>query len=111
MKLDPGDVALAAIPGVKNAKPRPAIVVSTALYQATRGDVIIGIVTTQLARATDPTDYVLQDWKAAGLHSPSAYRTFLYSMPTTDVHHVIGKLTDRDWAEVQARLRIGLAVT
>jgi hypothetical protein len=41
-------------------------VVSTDLYHTHRPDVIICLVTTQVAAATAPTDYVLEDWAAAG---------------------------------------------
>ena len=46
----------------------------------------------------------------AGLHNPSAFRTFLATLPAPNVN-VIGHLSERDWQEVQARLRIALAVT
>ncbi len=110
MKLDPGHVVVAAIPGVTGTKARPTIVVSTSLYQATRGDVVVGLVTGQIVRATSPTDHVLIDWKSAGLRAPSAYRTFLYSLPTKEIHQVIGRLSDRDWEAVQNCLRLAIAV-
>ncbi len=91
-------------------KRRPTVVVSTDLYQATRPDVVIGELTTRLARATAPTDYVLQDWAAAGLYQTSASRIYLNTVVSAGVLW-IGHLSARDWQEVQARLRIALAVT
>jgi mRNA interferase MazF len=106
----PGDVVVADYPGVHKSKRRPAVVVSTDLYQATRPDVVLAVLTKQVASATAPTDYVLQDWQAAGLRYPTAFRAFLNTFVAT--HPVwIGHLSDRDWAEVQARLRLALAVT
>jgi mRNA-degrading endonuclease toxin of MazEF toxin-antitoxin module len=105
----PGDVVIAQLAGVVRMKTRPAVVVSTDLYHSTRPDVILAELTTQIDRATGPTDYVLQDWAAAGLHYPSACRMFLHTVPATSIRK-IGHLTDRDWAEVQARLRLALAV-
>jgi hypothetical protein len=86
------------------------VVVSTDTYHATRSDVILALLTTQLHEATTPSDYVLQDWSAAGLYRPSAFRAYLI---TTEQRQVtwIGRLSDRDWQEVQARLRIAVAVT
>jgi mRNA interferase MazF len=110
MTLTPGDVATARLVGVTQAKRRPAVVVSTDAYHAARPDVILAEVTTQLAHATGPTDYLLRDWSAANLHYPSACRMFLYTLPATDLK-LIGHLSDRDWAEEQARLRIALAGT
>lgn len=108
--IKPGAVVTADFPGATGIKRRPAIVVSTATYHATRPDVILAVVTSQTGGATGPTDYVLQDWSAAGLHSPSAFRSFLATLPSTSVV-VIGNLSERDWQEVQARLRTALAVS
>ena len=108
--IKPGDVVTVDFPGALGVKRRPAVVISTDKYHTTRPDVVLGLLTSQVAGATGPTDYILQDWSAAGLHSVSAFRAFLATLPATNVV-VIGHLTDRDWQEVQARLRIALAVT
>ena len=50
--LKPGDVVTTNFPGTAVTKRRPGIVVSTMLYQGTRPDVIVGVVTTNLAQAT-----------------------------------------------------------
>jgi hypothetical protein len=47
---------------------------------------------------------------AAGLHIPTAFRCFFASLPVAEVLLFIGRLTDRDWAEVQARLRLAIPV-
>lgn len=107
--MKPGSVVIVNFPGATGIKRRPAIVVSTAIYHAERPDVILAAVTTQIARATAKTDYILQDWSSAGLNRPSAVRIFLGTRPYTDVTE-IGKLSDRDWAEAQKRLRISLEV-
>jgi len=107
--IKPGDVVKVDFPGTLGIKRRPAVVVSTDVYHTTRPDMILGLLTTQTAGATGPTDYILQDWPTAGLHNPSAFRTFLATLPSTSVI-VIGHLSDRDWQEIQARLRTGLAV-
>jgi len=80
------------------------------MYHRSRPDVILALLTSQVANATAPTDYILQDWAQAGLHRPSAVRMFLATLPATTVT-VIGHLSDRDWQEVQQRLRLALAVT
>jgi len=106
----PGDVVVADFIGEQGVKARPVVVVSTDLYQAHRPDVVLAELTSNVAAATAPTDYVLQDWAAAGLHRPSAFRLYLNTTNVGKVLALIGHLTDRDWAEVQARLRLGLAV-
>jgi|SRR5947209_10775007 len=108
--LKPGAVVTVDFPGVTGVKRRPAVVVSSATYHATRPDVILAVVTSQVTAANAPSDYVLQDWAAAGLRQPSAFRSFLVTLPAASVIAVIGQLSDRDWQEVQARLRVALAV-
>ena len=108
--FDPGTVVLVNYVGVHVTKNRPSIVISRVLHQTTQHDAVVGLLTGNLAQVRGPTDYILQDWAAAGLHKPSAFRVFLSTKPLSDVFSVVGKLTDRDWQEVQARLRLALAV-
>jgi hypothetical protein len=108
--LKPGDVVIAPFQGADGRKIRPSVVLSTDPYQATRPDVILGQLTTKIPRTLAPTDYVLQDWAAGGLHQPSTFRLYLNTVLQVDTD-LIGHLSDRDWLEVQARLRLGLAVT
>jgi mRNA interferase MazF len=91
-------------------KRRPSVAVSTSLYHVHRPDVLLAELTGQVATATAPTDYLLQDWRVAGLRLPSAFRVYLNTVLARDVVP-IGRLSDRDWSEVQARLRLALAVT
>ena len=106
----PGDVVTVDFPGATGLKRRPAVVVSTDVYHAARPDVIIGILTSQIVSATAPTDYVLKDWAKAGLRQPSAFRAFLATVPSVNVR-VIGRLSERDWQEVRARLKLAVSVS
>jgi mRNA interferase MazF len=105
-----GDVVTVDFPGATGIKRRPAVVVSTDTYHKTRPDTILGLLTSQVAAATGPTDYVLQDWQTAGLRRPSAFRTFLATLPTASLT-TIGHLSEQDWRKVQGCLRVALAVT
>ena len=107
--LASGDVVLAEFFGVVEDKIRPCVVVSTDIYHRTRPDALLCVLTTNVAMATAPSDYILQDWAAAGLHQPSVFRSFFNTTPRTRIK-VIGHLSDRDWLEVQARLRVAVAV-
>lgn len=107
--VKPGDVVSGLFRGAVITKWRPAVVISTDLYHAHNPDLILTMVTTQLAVATTPTDYKLKDWAAAGLHKPSAVQIYFDLIPPADVKP-IGRLSDRDWQEVQNRLRLALAV-
>jgi mRNA interferase MazF len=106
----PGDVVVCDFMGDQGVKRRPAVIVSTDVLHASGADVVAAELTTQLAKAGQPTSYALQDWSAAGLHQPSVFRCY-FSMVRRAECWKIGHLSDRDWREAQARLRAGLAVT
>ena len=106
----PGDVVVVDFVGATGVKRRPAVVLSSDLYHVHHPDVALGTVTTQVSAATTPTDYVLQDWSAAGLHAPSAFRAYIGTYLASAVK-VIGHLSDHDWQEVQSRLKLALAVS
>lgn len=108
--LKPGDVVTVDFPGVTGVKRRPAVVVSTAEYHTHRPDVIVAIITSQVASATTPLDYHLQDWAVAGLHRPSAFRVFLATLPAAAASAPIGECSKRDWQAIQARLSKAVAV-
>ncbi len=104
-----GDIVVADFVGATGVKRRPAVVLSSALYHAHHPDVVLGALTTQTSAASTPTGYVLQDWSAAGLHAPSAFRAYMGTYLASAVL-VIGHLSVRDWQAVQARLKLALAV-
>jgi mRNA interferase MazF len=105
---DAGDIIVADFPGITGIKRRPAVVLSSDVYHATRPDVIIGLITSQTANADGPTDHVLQDWAAAGLRLPSAFRAFLSTLPRSAVSAVVGRLSTRDLEAVRQCLRVAL---
>lgn len=94
--VKPGAVVTVDFPGAQGVKRRPALVVSTDTYHAARPDVVLAVITSQTRAATAPTDYVLQDWAAAGLRSPSAFRSYFATLPAASIFAVIGQLSDRD---------------
>ena len=104
----PGDIVLYNFPGATGVKRRPSVVVSSDLYHAHRPDVILGVVTTNIAAATGPFDCPLQDWAACGLHAPNGFRAYLV-MALPSAARVIGRLSTRDWDEVRQRVRLALA--
>jgi mRNA interferase MazF len=83
--IQPGTVVTVEFPAAYGPKRRPAVVVSTPTYHTTRPDVVLGLLTSLLTRATGPTDYTLHDWSAAGLQAASAFRAFFATLPATAV--------------------------
>jgi mRNA interferase MazF len=105
MPLNAGDVVVVEFPGVQNIKRRPAVILSSDEYHVARPDVIVGLITSQTTTAVGPTDCPLQDWKKAGLRKPSAFRSFLATLPRSGGQpRVIGRLSGRDWRAVQSRV-------
>ena len=102
-----GDVIVGPLQAAQSNKTRPAVVLSTQAYHATRPDIVVGIITTNTPAATAPSDHVIADWQAAGLKRPSAFRTFIVTADATTCR-VIGHLSPRDWQAVQAAVRAAI---
>ena len=102
---DPGTVMLVDFPGVVASKRRPAVVLSSAVYHAARPDMIVGLVTGQVGKANTSFDYALQDWAAAGLVKPSAFRAFVWTVPMASNPVTLGRLSQADYDAVRERVR------
>jgi hypothetical protein len=72
-------------PGVTGIKRRPTVLVSSDVYHSARPDVIVGLITSQVAGSIGSTDHALADWSAAGLRLPSLFRSFLVTLPIPDL--------------------------
>jgi mRNA interferase MazF len=107
--LRPGDVIVGMLPGALETKARPAVVIASETYLVERPDVVVGILTTKAPTSPASTDYVLTDWRAAGLRAQSTFRAYVLTIHRSNAT-VIGHLSERDWNEIQARVRIALAV-
>ncbi|KAB8332481.1 type II toxin-antitoxin system PemK/MazF family toxin [Scytonema tolypothrichoides VB-61278] len=108
MTFNPGDVVTVDFLGVTGVKRRPAVVLSSATYHATRPDVIVGLITSQTP-ALGATDYVLQDWTLAGLRVASVFRSFIVTLPPSANLVVIGHLSERDWKGVCGCVKVAIA--
>jgi mRNA interferase MazF len=106
--MNPGEVIWIDFPGVVQTKRRPAVILSSASYHSTRPDVIVGLVTSQTAKATAPTDHLLQDWQSAGLRVPSAFRAFIVTLPQASIVSTMGALSPSDWHQVAVRVKLAM---
>lgn len=106
--FNPGDVVAIDFPGVTGVKRRPAVVISSPVYHASRPDVVVCLITSQ-TNTIGPTDYILEDWAQAGLRLPSIFRCFFATLPPATHPVLVGHLSDRDWQGVCACVRIALA--
>ena len=92
-------------------KERPALIVSTEDFHRTRpDDLLVALITHRIWKYHGPTDYLLQDWQAAGLTQPSVVRSSLYLLLRSDVKSIRGSLTARDLQGVAACLRPALGL-
>ena len=107
--IEPGEVVVAFLPGARESKRRPAIVVSTHDYHNERPDVLLAIITSRVEDATTDFDCALFDWREANLRSPSAMRSYLFTVEQSEVTR-IGHLSAADWADAQARLKLAIEV-
>lgn len=94
--LRAGDVVTVDFAGANATKRRPMVVLSGSQYHAERPDVIVSVLTSNLATATSQFDCRLNDWAQAGLRLPSAFRCYFGMAGKKDVRR-IGRLTDADW--------------
>ncbi|MBS1792925.1 MAG: type II toxin-antitoxin system PemK/MazF family toxin [Acidobacteria bacterium] len=105
--MKPGTVVIAEFQGAAAVKRRLAVVVSSEAYQRERAEAILCVVTAEPGESVSPTDYILQDWSAAGLKRPSTIRIFPFTLPQSNLLGV-GELSERDWTKVRTRLQIAL---
>jgi hypothetical protein len=54
-------------------------------------------------------DYPLLDWQSAGLRAASCFRAYVMTIHRSDLT-VIGHLSERDWSQVQVRVRNAFAI-
>lgn len=94
--LRAGDVVTVDFAGANATKRRPMVVLSGPQYHAERPDVIVSVLTSNLATATSQFDCRLNDWAQAGLRLPLAFRCYFGMATQKDVRR-IGRLTDADW--------------
>lgn len=95
--------------GAHETKVRPAVVIASATYLAERPDVLVGILTAKFPRALSTTDYILLDWRSAGLRAESCFRAYVLTTQRSELT-VIGHLSVGDWGSVKARVRAAFAI-
>jgi mRNA interferase MazF len=102
-----GDIVTVDFAGANGIKRRPAVVLSSDLYHRHRPDLILGVLTSNVAAATAATDYVLLDWQVANLRAPSAFRAY-FGMAVPSAVRLVGQLSLRDWQTVRQRILLSL---
>ena len=112
MALKRGDVVLIPFPytDLSATKTRPAVVVSSELYHAVRSELLLAYLSSRLSSVDAELDYVLQDWKEAGLLKPTFMRPKIAAIEPSLIVYRAGVLSERDMAGVDDRLRRALGL-
>lgn len=112
MTFQKGDVVLVPVPftNLQGRKVRPAVVLSGLAYHGTEPDLILGAITTNLAAASAPVDYILADWRRANLKFPSAFKPAIFTIDPSLILHRVGRLSHLDLGEIGRRIELALAV-
>jgi mRNA interferase MazF len=102
-----GDVVLVPFPFTNQAasKQRPAVVVSTAAYNAAKPDAVVMAITSQFRPGPTLGEVWLGQWQVAGLLKPSAIKPVFATLEQVLIIRQLGSLAASD----QAALRKAIA--
>ena len=93
-----GDVVLVPFPFTDQSgtKKRPAVVVSSASYNASRRDIVIMAITSQVHTPLGFGEALLGDWNAAGLIKTSVLKPVFTTVEQALVIRTMGQLNPAD---------------
>jgi len=102
-----GDIVLVQFPFTDQSttKKRPAVVVSSADYNARRPDLIVAAVSSRFRSPAAFGEVILGGWKPAGLLAPSAIKPVLATIEKALVLRRLGRLGAADRADLEMALR------
>jgi len=89
----------------KDAKHRPALVLSGATYHDGRQKAIVAAITSHIGRHL-PGDYLIDDWQAAGLIAPSTVTGILRTIKQDMIVRAVGNLPPDELAAFDRLLRL-----
>ena len=101
--FEPGEILLVPFPFTdqSQAKKRPAVVISSALYNRARRDIVIMAITSQLRPSNAFGDVFVTDWRAAGLLKPSTIKPVITTIEQSLVIRKLGAFTATDIAAMR----------
>lgn len=102
-----GDVILVPFPFTDQSasKRRPAVVISSVIYNAARPDIIFMAITSQLAASAAFGEIWLAEWQGAGLLKPSAIKPVIATLEAHLPIRRLGKLGKSDAQALHTLLR------
>lgn len=98
-----GDIILVPFPFTdqSSSKKRPAVIISTARYNAERPDFIIMAITSQIREQSGFGDAAVVAWEAAGLLKPSAIKPVIATIEQSFTIKQLGRLEYNDIASLK----------
>ena len=102
-----GDIILVPFPFTDQSttKKRPAVVISSEIYNTERPDLIIMAVTSQIKPARIIGEVIIKDWQEAGLLKPSAIKPVITTIEKFLVIKIMGQLKELDQKSLQESLK------
>lgn len=93
-----GDVVLVPFPFTDQSgnKKRPAVIVSSAGYNANRRDIVIMAITSRVRQPLEFGESMLVDWQGAGLIKASVFKPVVATIEQGLVVRVMGQLSAPD---------------
>ena len=93
-----GDVLLVPFPFTDQSgtKKRPAVVVSSARYNAARRDIVIMAITSQVRQPLAFGEAMVADWQAAGLIKTSVFKPVFTTLENGLIVRMMGRLSASD---------------
>lgn len=101
------DVILVPFPFTDQSatKKRPAVVISSTVYNTERPDLIIMAVTSQVKPVRAVGEVIIHDWQEAGLLKPSVIKPVITTTEKSLVIKTMGRLNARDKKTMQESLK------
>lgn len=102
-----GDVVLVPFPFSNQTatKKRPAVVISSSLYNEKTNDVVIIAVTSKVEKSSDVGECFIAEWESAGLLKPSAVKPAISTIEQVLVLKKLGNLAANDILSVDRMLK------
>ena len=110
MTFEPLDVVVVPFPFTDRAatKRRPALVVSSAGFNAAHGQTILAMITS--VAGDWPSDVAIRHWQEAGLNVSCKLRLKLFTLDNTVIARRVGALCETDGQAARKALSDALAI-
>ena len=99
-----GEVLICKFPFSSNTgnKKRPVVVINSANYKSTWGDLILLAIT---SKTQSENKLLISDWEDTGLYKPSAFKGQIFTLLKEDIYMNLGHLSDKDQKTLKQYLK------